>query len=158
MKDFVREIGRGRMLGHPMHMMLVHFPAALWPFGFVLDLLGAILRQPGLAAAGFYALAGGTVGGAAAAVFGAVDYFRMPSGHPGWTTASWHALLNSIWLMTFGTLAGIRAGQYPGFTYATPAELAISFAAVIGVLLSNHLGGRLVLRYSMGKEEHSGNS
>jgi len=32
-----RGLLQGRFLGHPIHVMLVHFPAGLLPFGFALD-------------------------------------------------------------------------------------------------------------------------
>src|SRR3989337_190643 len=30
---------RGRWLGHPLHPVLVHFPAAMWPLALILDLI-----------------------------------------------------------------------------------------------------------------------
>jgi hypothetical protein len=45
----------------PLHPAFVHFPIALVAFSFVTDLLGRLLNQPSLRAAGFWSLIGALV-------------------------------------------------------------------------------------------------
>lgn len=150
MAAFLRGLLRGRVFGHPIHAMLVHFPSALFPTGLTLDLLALILKQNLFPAGGFFCLAGGVIGGSAAALFGAIDYFRLPSTHPAWGKASLHALCNVVWLMLFGVLFILRIKQYPDFQPAGTGQMIFSTVGVAGLLFSNFLGGELVFRHKVG--------
>lgn len=144
------DLKQARFLGHPIHMMIVHFPMALWPFGFVLDLTGTVTGNASFAAAAFYCITGGIVGALAAATAGAMDYLSIPSEHKAWKTASVHALLNVTGLMIWAGLWGVRLKQYPKIEPATTAILVCEGVAVLGLLVSAHLGGELVLRHRLG--------
>lgn len=150
MSHFFRELLRARMFDHPIHAMLVHFPSALFPVSLALDVLARFGGGSSFAVAAFYAMAGGLLGGVAAAVFGAMDYFRLPATHAAWKKASLHAFLNFVWLMWFGVLFGLRLKQYPQIELATTIEIILSGVAVAGLLFSNFLGGELVFRHKLG--------
>ncbi len=150
MPHFFRELMRARMFDHPIHAMLVHFPSALFPVSLALDVLARLGVGNSFAAAAFYAMAGGLLGGAVAAVFGAMDYFRLPATHAAWKKASLHALLNFVWLTWFGTLLGLRLKQYPQIELATTIEIILCGAADAGLFFSNFLGGELVFRHKLG--------
>ncbi len=137
-------------MGHPIHVMLVHFPAGLLPFGFVMDFCARIFDEPSFAAAAVYSYAGGVLLGSVAAVFGSMDYFRLSSDHSGWRTASLHALLNVVWIFSFAFIAGMRIGDYPHFRIATEIQLLVSGISVLGMIVSNYLGGDLVVRHGIG--------
>ncbi len=141
---------RGRVLGHPVHLMLVHFPAGLLPFALISDLLAEILHEPTLASVAMICYVGGIGGGLLAAVFGAMDYFRISPDHQAGKKASLHALLNVAWLSAFTFVVGTRISQYPHFRYATAGELVVAGCCVVGMMASNYLGGELVLRYGIG--------
>ncbi|MGH7454868.1 MAG: DUF2231 domain-containing protein [bacterium] len=158
MSRFFRQLMRARMFGHPIHAMLVHFPSALFPVSLALDVLARLSGGSSFAVAAFYAIAGGLLGGAAAAVFGAMDYFRLPATHAAWKKASLHALLNFVWLMWFGVLFGLRLKQYPQIESATTIEIILSGVAVAGLLFSNFLGGELVFRHKLGVIEKDSTS
>ncbi len=150
MSRFFHQLLRARMFDHPIHAMLVHFPSALFPVSLALDVLARLGGGSAFAAAAFYAMAGGLLGGAAAVVFGAMDYFRLPATHAAWKKALLHALLNFVWLMWFGTLFGLRLKPYPLIESATTLEIILSGVAVAGLLFSNFLGGELVFRHKLG--------
>jgi len=150
MSRFFRQLLRARMFDHPIHAMLVHFPSALFPMSLALDALARFGGGSSFAVAAFYAMAGGLLGGVAAAVFGAMDYFRLPATHVAWKKASLHAFLNFVWLMWFGVLFGLRLKQYPQIELATTLEIILSGVAVAGLLFSNFLGGELVFRHKLG--------
>lgn len=148
-----RELAHGRLFRHPIHVMLVHFPSALFPVSLVLDIAGVIYQKEGFAMAGFFAIGSGVVTGFAAAFFGALDYFNVPSDHPAWKKASLHAILNFVWLIAFALLFVLRMNQYPDIAVAKIWQIVVSAAAVIGLLFSNYLGGDLVLRHGIGTIE-----
>ncbi len=131
-------------------MMLVHFPAALLPFGFLMDALGFFTGELSFSSAACYAYAGGVLLGCLAALFGSVDYFRISTEEQAWKTASLHALLNLVWISFFAYITGIRIAQFPHFAAATTSQLISTAVCVLGMTISNHLGGELVLRHGVG--------
>ncbi len=133
--------------------MLVHFPSALFPTSVFFDVLAFIWGDKALANAAFYTLTVGLIGGIAAAIFGAIDFYRLSPTHEAWNKAGLHACLNIIWLSLFAVLLGLRIKSYPLIGLATPTELIISILGVIGLIFSNFLGGDLVFRHKIGIHE-----
>src|SRR5262245_54897947 len=89
---------RGRLGNHRFHPMLVHFPSALYPFGWVMDLLAALYQEPGFSSCGMYALAGAIALSLPAALYGTIDFLQLKSESAEWKIAGIHALLNVLWL------------------------------------------------------------
>src|SRR5688572_11723799 len=69
--------GSMKLFGHPIHMMLVHFPAALLPMDFLCSAAYLMYPESGLVAAGFYAMMAGTVLGWLAVVSGTFDLLTV---------------------------------------------------------------------------------
>ena len=67
-----------RLLGHPIHPMLIVFPIGLLTATVVFDLVYLVMGAAEFATVAFWVLAGGLLGGAAAAVFGLLDWQRIP--------------------------------------------------------------------------------
>jgi uncharacterized membrane protein len=154
----IEELKQGKLFGHPIHSMLVHFPSALFPMSLIFDVLALFLHDASLASAAFYMLAAGSAGGFASIIFGAMDYYRLPASHVAWSKASLHGLLNIIWICLFTVVLGMRMKQYPFFQIASPAELIISTISVLGLIFSNFLGGDLVFKHKLGFHEEESNS
>lgn len=146
----ISDIKEGKLFGHPIHAMLVHFPSALLPVSVIFDTLAFILGNTALASAAFYTLVAGLIGGVCAAIFGAIDFYHLPPTHKAWSKAAIHASLNILWLCLFTVLVGLRAKQYPLIELATPTELVIAIIGIIGLIYSNFLGGDLVFHYGIG--------
>lgn len=153
--NFIRDIKEAKLFGHPIHAMLVHFPSALFPVSVLFDALGFMLTDQALAGAAFYTLAAGLAGGVVAAIFGAMDFFRLSPEHEAWSKAGLHACLNIIWLCLFTVLFGLRMNQYPQIHIATLTELIISIIGVAGLIFSNYLGGDLVFHHKIGIQEEN---
>src|SRR5690349_20366816 len=81
--------------GHPLHPMLIVAPAALIPFGFILDAMHRSTKKDSYANAAYYSLTGGLVGGVAAATAGIMDYLTIEPQTDVKRTANVHAMLNS---------------------------------------------------------------
>lgn len=150
---FFQQLKKGRLGGHPIHSMLIHFPSALFPMVFVFDLLALLFRDQGLVYAAFYSLAFGILTSFAAAFFGVIDYARIPSKHVAWGKASLHGLLNIIWIMLFSILFGLRARSYPNIEFASVTGMVFCFVGVVGLIFSNYLGGELIFKHKLGFDE-----
>ncbi len=138
------------MFGHPIHAMLVHFPSALFPTTLVLQGISLIKHDPSFAAAGFYTLVGGLIGGAGALTFGLIDYLNMPSSDPAWKKASIHAVCNLTWLTLLAIECGIIAAHSSNISHVSDAEFITTLISVLGILFSNFLGGELVFHHGIG--------
>lgn len=131
--------------GHPLHPMLIVVPAALIPFGFVLDAMYRKTRKDSYSNAAYYSLVGGLAGGVAAGVAGAMDYMTIRPDTEVKRTANVHALLNSGALVaTAANVIGRKNDRdHRG------GSLALSAIAALGVLASSWFGGRLVYEQGM---------
>lgn len=148
--NIIREFFRGRLLGHPIHAMLVHFPSALFPTAALFQILAWALQQSLFALIAFYLLGLGVVFGILAACFGAIDYANLPSTHRAWKLASIHAVLNVLWIMIFGTMFGIQMVNYPSIKIPDLGQTILSVLTVVGLVVSNYFGGELVYRHRVG--------
>ena len=71
---------RIKLLGHPVHPMLIVYPLGLLSTAVVFDVLYVITGNEDLARFAFWAQAAGLVGGLVAALFGLIDWLAIPKG------------------------------------------------------------------------------
>lgn len=131
-----------RFLGHPVHVMLIHFPVALWPAHFVLHLFGNALPAGVSAIGGFWLLAAGTLLGWLAAACGALDLaaiWNTPD-DPHRRTASIHACINGSVLTGFTALAVVEWSHYPAIHHHA-GFLVIEAALLLAMSVGNYFGG-----------------
>jgi uncharacterized membrane protein len=69
---------RARILGHPIHQILIVFPLGLLATSFFFDLAWLIRGREQLAIVAWWLIFAGVVGGAAAALFGFIDWLAIP--------------------------------------------------------------------------------
>lgn len=150
---FLENIIKGRLFGHPIHMMLVHFPAALFPVSAVLCLLSYIQSDGILSLFNFYVICTGTVMGWTALIFGLIDLLKIQNDKKPFMTGIIHGSLNTLWLSVFSVLGGIQIKYYPSIHVPSFAAVIIEIIVVVLMLYSNHLGGELVLRYGAGRTD-----
>lgn len=131
-------------------MMLVHFPIALAPFSLVLDFIALRLPDEGYERFALLALASGVATGIAAAFTGSLDYLKISEDHPGWRKATWHGLLNFVWLVGLGVLCILRIEAWPSVSVASPLYFVICGLLVAGMFCSNYLGAELLLTHRIG--------
>ncbi|RYY38747.1 MAG: DUF2231 domain-containing protein [Chitinophagaceae bacterium] len=137
-----------RLAGHPLHPLLVHFPTALLPMEFVLQLLHRN-GDPSFYAAAYYCLWGALVGGAGALLTGLADSFAVARENPKTPpTLLYHASLNAVVLLCYGVLLAKEAALFPriyagGGLWLRGILLALLF-------FGNYLGGRLIYRFGAG--------
>lgn len=150
----LRSLKKGRLFGHPVHPMLVHFPTALFSTGFLFDLGGIMLNEPQLFSASFYIILPGLAVGLLAGLFGLIDYIKLGSKPDQFRIASWHGGIQFIVLMIFGVLAGLKFQAYPGIKAPGIWQLIVMGVTVGIMLVGNYLGGELVFRYKVGIDEN----
>lgn len=142
---------RAKILGHPIHQMLVPLPFGVLAMSVIFDLLGLVMnRHDALLRASFYMIAAGVVSGLVAAVFGAIDYFAIPRGTRARRIGMLHGGGNVVVLILFAASWLLRR-DVP----AEPEWLAVALS-VAGFVLSGAtgwLGGELVDRLSVGVHE-----
>jgi uncharacterized membrane protein len=71
---------RARILGHPLHRVLIVFPLGLLATSFFFDLAWLARGREQLAIVAWWLIFAGVVGGFAAALFGLVDWLAIPRG------------------------------------------------------------------------------
>lgn len=151
--DLIKDIKEAKFLGHPIHMMLIHFPAALLPVSVIFDVLAVFYKNSSFALTGFYILTTGLWLGAAAAVFGIIDFIRIPERKVRARSKGLiHMMLNMAWMSVFAVIWGLRLKGYPAVSYESVIELIISALSVLTMLVSNHYGGEMVLKEGIGTD------
>lgn len=131
--------------GHPLHPMLIVAPAALIPFGFILDAMHRSSGKDTYADAAYYSMVGGVVGGLAAGAAGALDYLTIEPETEVKRTANVHAMLNvgALALTAANLLSRRNTRHHRG------GSLAMSAIAAAGVLVSGWFGGHLVYEHGV---------
>ena len=142
--------------GHPIHPMIIPFPIALWVFSLVADVIylwrGNPVWRNYIA---FYALLGGIIGAAAAAVPGLIDWLSLKNPKVV-KIANWHARLNVIALLVFAASFYLRTTSGAALVngnYTLP--LALSVLGVILISISGYLGGELVFKHGVAVDQQS---
>lgn len=141
---------RAKLLGHPIHQMLVVFPLGLLATSFFFDLIAIFTRRPSLQQAAFYMIAAGVVSGLLAAVFGLIDFLSIPGGTRAKRVGLLHGGGNVVVVAIFAVSWWMRRGA-PSAPGTLPVILA--GAAVALALVTGWLGGELVNRLGVGVDE-----
>ncbi len=143
---------RAKLLGHPIHQMLIVFPLGLLAMAVVFDLLAIGLAQPYWSEIAFWMIGAGIVTGLIAAPFGFVDWAAIPSGTRAKRIGALHGLGNILVLLLFAASWYARRAVPP-----SPNALALSMSFIGGglALLTGWLGGELVDRLAIGVDDNA---
>jgi uncharacterized membrane protein len=134
--------------GHPFHPILVTVPIGAWVASLVFDLASRLGSQPDVFATGSRWLVGlGIVGALAAAMFGLLDLFAIPTGTRAFRTGLLHMTLNLVVVVLFATSFLLRGGDAPDGV--SVGLIALSLVALALLAVSGWLGGQLAYRYGV---------
>lgn len=139
---------RAKLLGHPIHQMLIPIPLGLFTVAILVDLVSLFADVGVLMQVSFWNLAIGVIGAVIAAVFGALDWTRIPRGTRARSIGTLHGVGNVVVAALLGIAVWIRAGQ-PG-RGLTAGALALEIAGLVLLLVTGWLGGELVDRLGVG--------
>lgn len=146
----IKDLLKAKMLGHPIHVMLVHFPIALFPTGFIFDLLAYMKQDSNLALTGYYMMGVGLGSAFASTIFGAWDFINLPNNKTVFQKAIYHALLNVAASLAYLILFSLRYKVYPEVKIPSLGEIIVNAICLIFILVGAHLGGDLILRHKIG--------
>ena len=139
---------KAKLLGHPIHPMLIVLPLGLFIGAVVFDALYLWQGNPTFAAVGYWNIAGGIIGGLLAAVFGLVDWWAIPSGMRAKRIGLLHGASNVVVVALFAFVWWTRSGGVD--TTPTTATFIIEVAALVLGSVAGWLGGELVDRLGVG--------
>ena len=143
--------GPVKVLGHPVHPMLVVFPLGLLATAVIFDLIATSTGNQGLFVVSYWMIAAGLVGGLLAAVFGLFDWLGIRSGTRARSVGGWHGLGNLVIVILFALSWWLRSQD--------PNNVPSSFAFILSLLgfglalVTAWLGGELVYRLGMAVDE-----
>jgi uncharacterized membrane protein len=141
---------RVKLLGHPVHPMLVVFPLGLFVAAAVFDVVYLITGAPHWRDVVFWTITAGLVGGAGAALTGAIEWRAIPRGTRAKRVALWHGFGNLIVMLLF--LVRWFLGLEPPPT-PSPIATALSVLGAALLLVTAWLGGELVNRLGVGVDD-----
>jgi uncharacterized membrane protein len=141
---------KARFLGHPVHPMLIVFPLGLLTSAVILDVVHLIRGGTLSAELSFWLIAGGVIGGLAAALFGLIDWLAIPGATRARRIGLLHGLGNVVVVALF---AGSWLLRRDAPTMPTTLALVLSFAGGALALMTGWLGGELVDRLGIGVDE-----
>ena len=143
-----------KIFGHPVHLILIHFPSALFPMDFVCAILALYTGNNSFNNSGFYAAAGGVIVGWLAVLTGAADLLVVMKDKPkALNKALLHGSINSTVLIGYTLLAFISFKHYPELTNDNVLKLVIKGILIVLLLVGNYFGGSLILKDKVGVNE-----
>ena len=143
-----------KILGHPIHLMLIHFPTALLPMDLVLSFLFYQSGNTNFGSAAFYCLIAGVSIGALAIVTGFIDLVLIRNNPKATNAAFIHGGINATSLIAFSIFAYKGWNAYPLIEAPTIMILGIKFFFVLFLLAGNYLGGKLIFKHHIGIQQH----
>jgi uncharacterized membrane protein len=141
---------KARILGHGIHPLMIVFPLGLLSTAAILDILQFFWTHPSVPTVVLWMIGAGVLGGFAAAFFGWIDWFAIPSGTRAKRVGLMHGVVNGFVLLLFIGSFLIRYNDP-----ARPQMLAyvLSIGGFLLSLLGGWLGGELVERLGVAVHE-----
>ena len=139
---------RAKILGHPVHPMLIVVPLGLFIAAVIFDAIALARGSSALSTAAYWNIAAGIIGGLTAAVFGLIDWLAIPNNTRAKRIGLWHAGSNVVAILCFAAVWWMRhsAGEYT----TTSGLFSIEVIALIIGAVGGWLGGELVDRLGVG--------
>jgi uncharacterized membrane protein len=142
---------RAKLLGHPIHQMLVTLPIGAFGLSVTSDALHTCLAKREFEETATRALDFALVSAAAAIPFGLVDWLAIPRGTRARRVGRWHALGNAALVGLLATSRILRARK-DGLS----AAKWLSGASFLLAGVTAWLGGELVDRHGIGVSDKHG--
>jgi uncharacterized membrane protein len=142
---------RTKLLGHPIHPMLIVLPLGLLAMAVVFDIIYLVGGDETFADVAFWDITAGIIGGLAAAVFGFIDWLAIPKDTRARRIGLIHGTGNFVIVLLFIASWLLRVSDH---SYA-PNLLPFLLGLVgVGMALGTAwLGGELVYRMRVGVDD-----
>src|SRR3954454_5527119 len=101
---------KAKLLGHPVHPMLIVFPLGLLATAVIFDIIALATGSGVWSDMAFYLIAAGVIGGLLAAVFGLIDWLAIAPGTRAKAIGLWHGVGNVVVVVLFVVSWLLRRG------------------------------------------------
>lgn len=145
---------RVKLLGHPIHPMLIVLPLGLLSIGVAFDVVYLVTGTDVFADVAFWNITVGIVGGLLAAVFGLIDWLAIPKDTRARRIGAWHGIGNVAIVGLFIVSWFLRAPDHAFAPNLLPFLLALIGAGL--ALITAWLGGELVYRLRVAVDDDAG--
>src|SRR4051794_39502862 len=136
--------------GHPFHPILVTVPIGAWVASLVFDVISRTGDDGAVFAKGvWWLIAIGIVGALAAAMFGFLDLFAIPTGTRAFRTGLTHMAINLAVVVVFAIDLVARHSHLRDADGTPVGLLVLTVAALAALGVSGWLGGKLTYRYGV---------
>lgn len=134
---------RARIAGIPVHQILIVFPLGLLATSFFFDVAYVVTGGTQLGIVASWMIFAGVIGGAAAALFGMIDYSAIPRGSRARRIGALHGMTNVVVALLFAASWLLRrdAPEHPD-----ALEIALSGCGVLLTVIAGWLGSALADR------------
>ena len=141
---------RVKLLGHPVHQMLIVLPLGLLSGAVIFDVLRLLTGGGHFALVAYWLIPAGVASGLLAAVFGFLDWTKIPDGTRAKRVGMLHARANVTVLALFTASWLLRRDAVvdPG---TLPVVLSLAGGGL--AMLAGWLGGELVGRHGVGVDD-----
>ncbi len=140
-----------KFIGHPLHVMLIHFPTALLPMDLVLSYLFYRTGNESFDTAAFYCLIAGVAIGLLAGITGLIDLIGIKD-KTAMAAALVHGGINLTVILLFAVFAYRGWKQYPATEMPSLTSIIVKLLGVIFMFVGNYLGGRLIFKHHIAIE------
>ncbi len=142
-----------KIFGHPVHVMLIHFPSALLPMDLVCSAYASYSDAGEFIHAAFFSLSGGVVFGWMAIVTGIFDLLKIPATNStAFKKAIYHACINSTAILAYTIVALMGFRSYPELRTDSIGLIGLKLTLVTFLIIGNFLGASLILKHKIGVE------
>ena len=142
---------RAKLLGHPIHPMLIVLPLGLFIGAVVFDALYLWRRTSTFPIVGYWNIAGGILAGLVAAVFGWIDWLAIPADTRAKRIGLLHGGSNVVVVLAFAVVWWVRSDSPDAAPSAS--IFAIELGALVLGAVAGWLGGELVDRLGVGVDD-----
>src|SRR4051794_22996358 len=145
---------RAKLLGHPIHPMLIVFPLGLLATAVAFDIVAMVQGNQSWFHISFWMIGAGIIGGLLAALFGLIDWLAIPNGTRAKRIGMLHGVGNVVVVALFAVSWVLRYQADSWDTTAAEFIFALLGLALAGV--TGWLGGELVERLGVGVDSGAG--
>jgi uncharacterized membrane protein len=138
---------RYKLLGHPIHVMLIPYPLALLSTAAVFDVIGFVTGDGTWHTASFWMISAGLLVGLGAALFGLLDWLNVPRGTRARSVGLLHGTGNAVMVVLFALSWLLRLPDPAG---ASPLAVLLALAGAGILAVTGWLGGELPYRLGIG--------
>lgn len=141
-----------KVMGHPMHALLIHFPMGLLVTSLLWDIIGLITNDTMWFQFSFWSIVVGLAIALIAAVPGFIDFISLGDKHPAEKAALIHlsVILTGVVLFVVSILFRVNATSLSGGSLY--GALGFSILGVLSLAIGGYFGAELVHKHRVGSK------